>query len=498
MKSHLMYKQKDFDSQQECQAQTETLIQDLELETLFNAMARGDDFLHGIVSKAILNYETDLEVIRYRQEIVQDCLRNPDIIRALYQIPVESIERKQKKWLGIYSRFPSGILSGAIDIMEMFVDLLQKLKTIADQHADKFASQGFKTFFSMVKEELDDDYFTLVKEHLEALTFSNGVMISAELGKGNEGTKYILREPPERRSWFKQILNLENREYSFSIHPRDDHSARAIGDLKNRGINLAANALAQSSDHIQSFINNMRIELAFYIGCINLSEDLMQIGENYCLPQPEPMDRLYHSAKGIYDICLALTMQQKTVSNNLKADQKDLVVITGANQGGKSTFLRAVGVAQLMMQVGMYVPADEYRANLRTQIFTHYKREEDASMESGKLDEELNRMSEIVDQISRDSILLLNESFSATNEREGSEIARQVVCALVEKQIKIFFVTHLYEFAYSLYRKNQKNFLFLRAQRKDDGERTYKLLEAEPLQVSYGVDLYNEIFNHEK
>jgi len=68
----------------------------------------------------------------------------------------------------------------------------------------------------------------------------------------------------------------------------------------------------------------------------------------------------------------------------------------------------------------------------------------------------------------------------------------------VEKQIKFFFVTHLYEFAYSLYRSNQKNFLFLRAQRKDDGERTYKLLEAEPLQVSYGVDLYNEIFNHGK
>lgn len=64
-------------------------------------------------------------------------------------------------------------------------------------------------------------------------------------------------------------------------------------------------------------------------------------------------------------------------------------------------------------------------------------------MESGKLDEELSRMSGIVDHISSDSMVLFNESFAATNEREGSEIARQIVSALLEKRIKIFFVTHL-------------------------------------------------------
>lgn len=115
-------------------------------------------------------------------------------------------------------------------------------------------------------------------------------------------------------------------------------------------------------------------------------------------------------------------------------------------------------------------------------------------MKSGKLDEELARMSGIVDNLTADSLALFNESFAATNEREGSEIARQIVCALLEKGAKVFFVTHLYEFAHGLYSKKMDNAVFLRAERQADGERTFKLYEAEPLETSFGKDLYNEIF----
>lgn len=115
-------------------------------------------------------------------------------------------------------------------------------------------------------------------------------------------------------------------------------------------------------------------------------------------------------------------------------------------------------------------------------------------MKSGKLDEELSRMSEIVDNLTSNPIVLFNESFAATNEREGSEIARQIISALLEKGIRVFFVTHLYEFARTFYDKKMKNALFLRAERKEDGRRTFKMIEGEPLQTSYGKDLYKAIF----
>lgn len=91
-------------------------------------------------------------------------------------------------------------------------------------------------------------------------------------------------------------------------------------------------------------------------------------------------------------------------------------------------------------------------------------------------------------------MILFNESFAATNEREGSEIARQIVSALLEKRIKVFFVTHQYEFARGFYAKNLENAIFLRAERKAGGARTFKLIEGEPLQTSYGEDLYRKIF----
>jgi len=182
------------------------------------------------------------------------------------------------------------------------------------------------------------------------------------------------------------------------------------------------------------------------------------------------------------------------VGNDVNADNKDLFVITGANQGGKSVFLRSIGLAQLMMQCGMFVPAESFCANVCGALFTHYKREEDSAMKSGKLDEELSRMSEIVDSLTSNSMLLFNESFAATNEREGSEIARQITSALLEKRIKILFVTHLYELAHGFYDRKMTNAIFLRAERHADGTRTFRLIEGEPLQTSYGQDVYNGIF----
>jgi DNA mismatch repair ATPase MutS len=341
--------------------------------------------------------------------------------------------------------------------------------------------------------------------------FRGGVLMSAELGKGGRGTNYILRKPQDRKQswlqwlfeqlpvqrwmqWLFELFRGQSAVYTFYIHPRDESGAKALSELRDRGINLVANALAQSLDHILSLFSMLRTELAFYVGCVNLHQQLAKKGEPVSFPLPVAVGEHRLAFKGIYDVCLALRLGQRTVGNDVNADSKQLVIITGANQGGKSTFLRSAGLSQLMMQCGMFVPAESFCSNVCYGLFTHYKREEDATMKSGKFDEELSRMSDIVDNVTPNSILLFNESFAATNEREGAEIARQIISALLEKQIKVFFVTHSYECAHSFYDKEMENAIFLRAERQPDGVRTFKLLEGEPLQTSYGQDLYNKIF----
>jgi DNA mismatch repair ATPase MutS len=105
-------------------------------------------------------------------------------------------------------------------------------------------------------------------------------------------------------------------------------------------------------------------ELAFYIGCLNLREQLAKKGEPMCWPEPLPATERKHSFRGLYDVCLSLCLRQRVIGNNANADEKDLIIITGANQGGNSTFLRSVGLAQLMTQAGMFVPAESFSANM--------------------------------------------------------------------------------------------------------------------------------------
>ncbi len=495
MNVYLMHPDRDFDPQQELPVNTAELTQDMELNTILRAMAQGDRFLLKVAQQAVLSSLDSVDAVQYRQQILQDCLRNPDVVRQIYQIPIQANENKQRHWMGIFTHHPSGILSGARDMLEMFVGLLHALRQIADEHAEKFSSPGFRRFFAMIQQELDDDYFSLVSQHLKELQFRQGVVLSAELGRGNEGTNYTLRKTNHNdQNWLQRVIGRRSPVYSYTLHPRDDHGARALGELRDRGVNLVANALAQSADHINSFFDTLRLELAFYIGCLNLAQQLDALGAPITFPQPAPVGERRLWFTGLYDVALALTMNRSVVGNDLNADGKELVIITGANQGGKSTFLRSIGLAQLMMQCGMYVPAQSFGANLSTGIFTHYKREEDAAMESGKFDEELSRMSDIVDHIKPGAVVLLNESFAATNEREGSEIARQITCALLELGIKVFYVTHLYELASGFYNRKMENAIFLRADRKSGGERTYKIIIGRPLQTSYGKDLYRKVF----
>ena len=352
----------------------------------------------------------------------------------------------------------------------MFVGQLKRLRNIADEHAAAFTSEGFTRLFAMLKAELDEEYFTAIQAHLKELAFRDGVLISAELGKGNKGSTYVLRKPHDKRSLMKRIFAKGSPSYSFSISDRDENGAKALAELRDRGINLVANALAQSTDHIRQLLcHDAEPSLPSTVGCLNLFDRLESKGEPVCFPEPFPPDEHRLSFRGLYDVCLTLTMDQRVVGNDADADGQDLMIITGANQGGKSTLLRGIGLAQLMMQCGMFVPAQSFSSNVCSAIFTHYKREEDATMRSGKLDEELKRMSEIVDSLTPHSVLLFNESFAATNEREGSEIARQIVRALSEKKVKVFYVTHLHDFAHSFYDMKMEDAIFLRAERKKMG-----------------------------
>lgn len=496
MKAFLMYRDRDFDPKAMLPVNEPPLVQDLELETLFGAMARDDAFIRQIVRVAILTSVPGLDDIAFRQSVLTDCLGHPDVVRRLYTIATDALERERKFYFGLYRESPASVLHRSLEVVSMFMDILREVRQIVDQEAPTFRSDGFRRFFSMLQSELTDAYFDEVKSHLRRLRFDEGLFASAALGDRNEGIHYVLRLPPEdRRPWPLRFLPRRTKGLTLHLHPRDEAGSQALGELRGRGIAAAASALGLSADHLIAFFTMVRTELAFFVGCVNLAEKLEDLGMPITFPHAAATDSAVFSCTGLYDVCLALSMNKAVVGNDISGDGKRLLVVTGANQGGKSTFLRSTGVAQLMMQAGLFVAASTFAANVVDGVVTHYKREEDSSMQSGKLEEELVRMSDAARTIRRHSLVLFNESFASTNEREGSEIARQVVTALLDHGAKVYFVTHLYDFAHSLYEAQPKTALFLRAERRNGGTRSFKLSEGEPLDTSFGEDLYEKIFS---
>ncbi len=497
MKALLMHRDRDFNLLQALPWSERDLMQDLELDTLLRAMAGEDEFLFDVARRTLLSgLGNDVDTILYRQAAVKDCLKNPVAVRKIYELMEATIEGAKKHGWGLSSHYPSSVLYSAIELLELLMGMLRKLRGIAEEAAGRFESEAFTTLFAMLRKELGDDYLARIQNHLTELQFRKGVLVSVELGEGNEGTNYVLRRARGKEpNWLKRILGKRPTAYTFHLAERDQAGGEILSNMRRRGISPVATALAESADHVLSFFKMMRTELAFYAGCLNLHGRLADKGEPVCFPTPAPAGERRHHFGGLYDVCLSLQMERRVVGNTGDAEGKNLTIVTGANQGGKSSFLRSVGLAQVMMQCGMFVGADAFEAELCPALFTHHKREEDATMKSGKLDEELARMSEIANHIAPHSMLLFNESFAATNEREGSEIARQIVCALLEKRVKIFYVTHLYEFARGFFERQRKDAIFLRAERKADGTRTFRMLEAEPLETSYGEDLYRQIFD---
>ncbi len=492
MKAHLLYPDRDFDVTAGLPPNSDDLIQDLELATILEAMAAGDQFLYEISLRVILTSVTDLEVIRYRQQVMADCIAEPDIIRQMYAIAVGALADKRGVWGYWPSQRPSSILSGAVSQLEVLIARLRQLRGVADEHAGKFGSPGLVTLLTSLQHDLDDDYFETLGGHLRQLRFRNGQLLSVQLGRDNSGVGYVLRAGDTRRGW-KERIGIEPRSvYSFAIAPRDDAGAQTLDDMTNRGLNLVANAAAQSADHVSSYFTMLRVELGFYMSCLNLHDHLTARGQPMTFPDPSPHSPATFACEDLRDASLALRAD-RVVGNDVDADGKPLVIITGANSGGKSTFLRSAGQARLMMQCGMFVTAASLRASTFAQIFTHFIREEDPDMVSGRLDEELKRLGTLADQITPHSLVMFNESFAATNEREGSEIGRQVVSALLEADASVFFVTHQFDFADSFHQRGPQAALFLRAPRQPDGQRTYRLEVAPPLPTSFGQDIYERI-----
>jgi hypothetical protein len=500
MKAHLLYGDSAFDAGGESLwPGGDAMWGDLGLDAVVNAMSGGDRFLLEVAAATLRVGLVDPDRISYRQEILADCLAHRQTVNQLYAIAAAAIEEKKQIW-SLFTQTPDSRLRYAIRILEVLIPRLRRLRTIADAEHSRFTAPGWRRLFEMIRAELDDDYLRAADDHLATLRFRSGLLLSASVDPGLKGARFRVHQVSQPRGgWRHALRQLWQKPGSMTIviPPKDHRVYEALTELRHRGVNEVANVVAQSADHILNFFADLRRETAFYLGCCHLHDRLGDAGLPVCVPTALASDDDGWQARALYDPGLAVRSREKVVGNDLDGDHTSLLIVTGANRGGKSTFLRALGLAQIMMQAGMFVAAEEFTTRIRPGVYTHYKREEDVTLRAGKLVEELARMSDLVEKLSPGYLLLMNESFSSTNEADGAEIAHGLVRALLEKGVCVAYVTHSFELADRFGRRAERDVLFLRAGRADNGQRTFRLLPAAPTPTGYGEDLYRQIFGRD-
>ena len=516
---------------------TASIIKDLGLKHLFVSAAKRLIYENGAV-KSVEKEDTYLmetlrnvmmvplrseEEIIYRQEILKDFIKNEDMVRELYSICTDVIRRWNELGRGGREKLKQSNqamrLTADIRILHLFSDSLGKIKTILKDPSLKIESGGLAGFRDDFMNAFPDEKEELLRDVLGDISFYTDGSDDEDEGREKivrprivmesgleDGLKFSSLKLEEVSSRGEKFYKPGSAKYKLRelVNSRTPDSFSAVNDarigeqsqmLEYGIVSFLVEEMKRMMEEFQSFFDRLRFQTAFYLAAVQLKAQMERISGEWCFP--EVCDRRDLEFIQLRELVMALERHVDVVGNSCSIMNKDLLIVTGANQGGKSTFLRSIGIAQVMMQSGLMVMAGKYRAGIFPRLFVHFTRREDSEMNSGRLDEELGRMNRIVEQIGDGSMILLNESFATTTEREGSVIAYDIIRALGEAGVRILTVTHLLSFAKKVYEESVKDgslgVEFLSAERKDDGRRTFRMIRHAPELTSFGLDLYEEI-----
>ncbi len=462
------------------------LISDLELDELITKASAGDIHTKKVFTNVLIQMLKAEEEIKYRQDVYKDLVKNKDLVIDFKEYLNEMIiEFKSKFPYEINDKGPFSVVTSVTTIIQFLVPRLYTIRKFI-KSLKNIESEGLKLFIEKNLEELTDINLDRLMGLSVSLDVRKGVMVNASLNDQFEIGDYILNESTyqdknDKKRW-KKALKIEYGYLSETIFNEIVKKTDLAAKIISKDYGLACY-------HLIRFMYDLDLELTFYLAAINLENYLKYMKLEVTVPQISD----HYDYEGLYDIAIAIKKHGDVVSNAHKSDSK-MWVITGANQGGKTTYLRSLGQAYLLFQAGLFVPAHRMEMPIIESIFTHFDKEEDTNLESGKFDDELRRFDLMISKLKENSLIILNESFQSTDEHEGSKIGFEIIKAMRDSGVRVILVTHMYDLA-TLIKKEYSDSYFLRAERLEDGSRSFILKEADVLKTSFGRDLYNKIFN---
>ncbi len=541
----LMYPQ---GAQRDNKTLTDEAVNDLSIDFIVDALTDKKSERE-LICSAMKKITDDPEVIRYRCDVFEDFLKFPKLRVAMIELTLKladlrDLERFQKDqeasqlW-SLINRVRE--IDDYVTCIRMIKDTLSRIDIQSDgllALKQMVIDIERESGFDELKQDIDE---TLAKARcLKSITI--GVNLDAFLRPRTAGVLSLNNEKFTDAGLMKRFMNFASQKNELhdgtdvtgfkQFHPANERKntkpveinrtpaaylgigvegGAATGDdplseaIKKPVSEILKRTCSEIKSTLRRYVNmsgytliKLMPEILFYVRWAELIDKIKAVGMPVCKPVILDTDKRDCSFKELYNLKLVINKVKgediNIITNGIDFnDEHRIFILTGPNRGGKTIFTQAWGLAMLLGQLGIYVPASYAEISPCDNIFTHFPADENDTVDLGRLGEESKRLAEIFDMATERSIMLLNESLATTSVTEGLFIAKDVVSAMRYLGARAIFNTHMHDLARSCDEINDsvdgKSRAASLVTGVHDGERSFKVSLLPPQGVSYAKDI---------
>lgn len=431
------------------------------------------DFLR-VSGYNLLDYlSCDIEQLHRRSLVFNDTLS----IHGLRELLSDTVDRLKyvRQMLKLQSDHTDnerGLYS--VKQLEQYFEIIDSIFAFWSEHKDEFKSPDYTDLFEKVAELAEDDGYAYLKKGTKELldsiaavkSVSVGFNLNAALAPYESGILSVNDRYVQSGKLVDKLMRLDggrdgNIDAICPLVLSEKQCAKGEADALNFAMYSALNKIfkrqirsweSEICNHLESnlsFMLELLPDFQFVVGAVSVHRKMRNLGLRLCTPEYRPMEEKCFSASGLYNPVLGLSLAEscgaKPVKNDIVFDKEGMIyILTGPNNGGKSVFLCAVCLAQIMAQLGMPVAAERFTVSPVSSILVDFPKYRSLH-ERGRLAEECADIRKLFSHTNEYSLCLFDEAFSSTDGAGAVALSQEVLRAMSYIGAKGIYNTHLHE-----------------------------------------------------
>ncbi len=395
--------------------------------------------------------------IEYCQEIMKD-LENANLYQTIETFARHIREMRSKLDSVQKSFFKNEKERLFLDAVSLYISTINSLENNLSEIDLK--SDGFKNLYEYLKHYTSSSTFSLLSEqtsnlieNLDSVKYQIHIKeLRVEVGPVDDESDYS----PEVENTFSKFQKTTFEDYRIKYLPEvrlnqvEDSILKGVALLYPELFRNLEKFTQKNAEFFDKKIERFDREVQFYISYLDYISELKKSGLKFCYPEISTTKDALSTEDG-FDIALATKLikeKSSIVCNDFCLNGPErVIVITGPNQGGKTTYARTIGQLHYLANIGLPVPGKKARLFLYDQLFTHFEEEERIEDHRSKLEADLIKANQIVTQCTDNSILIMNEILSSTSLQDAIYLSKELMSKIFELDALCVWVTFIDELA---------------------------------------------------